>query len=368
MAENQGKFLSPFGILNRYILKEACLTFAYTVASFMFIFYLGAFLRQMEMGLPIWRILSYTPYILLINLQFALPLGFITGYILTFSRLSADREIQIIRVSGVPLQRIIIPHFIAALVITVCAFYLYQYTIPAMRSEFSKDLLSTYKEITPVTETYNQPSLQLKRNRVDVVSRQGSDNKGITIQRFDKEKLQSVTFAEKAQIIRSSPDSLTFDMEDVSQLIICETYIDHPTFKNLTMHIPIKGSEADTAAGNVYDLKTGSELRRMSKDPDLKPVQRRLAGIRYWYRIALACACFSFVLFAIPSGILSQQKSRTFGFILSILIVLFVFFPLLEGIRSYLKYNASAPAYLIMFPNVLFVLFGGYRLRKVLKQ
>jgi lipopolysaccharide export LptBFGC system permease protein LptF len=368
MADTQRNILQPLSILNRYIVKETAVTFIYTVASFMFIFYLAAFLKQLHMGIPILRIISYTPYILLINLQFALPLGLITGYILTFSRLSADREIQIIRVSGIPLQRVIFPHLAGTFIITVLAFYLYQNIIPSMRNEFSKDLLATYKEITPVTETYNQPSLALKRNRVDVISRQGQNIKGITIQRIEKGKLQSVTFAEKAQITRPSKDSLKFDMEHVSQLIIRDTYIDHPTYRDLTMYVPIKGDQADTAAGNIYDLKKGKELRMMINDPELKPDERRRADIRYWYRIALACACFSFVLFAIPSGILSQQKSRTFGFILSILVVLFVFFPLLEGIRSYLKYNSSIPAYCIMFPNVLFICYGGFKLRKVLKQ
>jgi len=367
----KGSFiLKSFRLIDRCIFKEAAVTFVYTVVSFMFLLYLGSFLKQMEMGLPLAKIVEYTPYILMIKLPFVLPLGFITGYILTFSRLSADREIQIIQVSGIPLARIIIPHLILAGLFSLGACYVYQEVIPRIRDAFRKDLVSIYRDIPPVTETYNKPSLVLNSSNdiIDIVSKQGSDIRGLTIRHIEQGRLNAVTFAEKAVIRRSASTMLTFDMKRVSRLIIHEDYIDHPCFDRLTVNIPIEKGAADQTAGSRYDMKPASVLRAMARDPELPDSTRRRAGLQFWMRIALALSCFTFTLFAIPSGIKSQDKSRTSGFVLSILYALVIFFPLLMGLRTVLRDQYSLPAYLVLIPNLLFILYGSFSLLKVCRR
>lgn len=358
--------LKPFTLLNRYIFKEAACTFIYTVAAFMFLLYLGSFLKQMEMGLPLSKIAAYTPFILMIKLPYVLPLGLITGYILTFSRLSADREIQIIQVSGIPLIRVVMPHLVLAFLISAAAGYTYLEVLPRIRSLFRNNLTTVYRDIPPVTETYNKPSLVLnKKNEIiDIISRKGTAIKGLTIRHIEQGRLQAVTFAQQARILRSSPDMLTFDMEHVSRLIIKEEYIDHPRFARLTVNVPIGERETDRTAGNRYEMKTAAELCTMARSPDLPDSTRRRADLQFWMRIALALSCFSFTLFAVPSGIRSREKSRTSGFIMSILYALIIFFPLLMGLRTLLRTRYSLPACLVLVPNLLFILYGSFRLMK----
>ncbi|MFC1583020.1 LptF/LptG family permease [Planctomycetota bacterium] len=177
-----------FSRLNRYILRETAITYIFTVASFLFLMYTATFLKQMEMGLPLGKIIMHSPYIFFINLPFVLPLGLITGYILTFSRLAVDREIQIIRASGIPLSQIIIPHLVLGLLMSFLAGYAFLEWIPRIRRDFQQKLVSMYRDIPPVTETYNKPSLLLnrKRDRINVTARDGTDIKGLAIQHVEK--------------------------------------------------------------------------------------------------------------------------------------------------------------------------------------
>lgn len=323
----------------------------------------------MEMGLPLAKIVSFSPFILLINLPFVLPLGFITGYILTFSRLSVDREIQIIRAAGISLARIILPHLVFTFFFSIIACYVYQNIIPVARSDFQKKLFSLYRDIPPVTETYNKPSLLLNKgqDRIYVIAKKGEDIKGITIQHIEKGKLRQVTFAEHATITRTSKGILTFHMKDVSRLIIKDEYIDQASFEELTVDMPISEDKSDEAAGGDYALMSGAELKKIYKNKDETPMHRRKAELRYWLRLALAMACFSFTLFGVSSGILSTHKSKTSGFVVSILYSLIIFFPLLMGTRSFLMERHNVPASLMLFPNIIFIIYGCWLLRKVLK-
>jgi lipopolysaccharide export LptBFGC system permease protein LptF len=247
--------------------------------------------------------------------------------------------------------------------------FLYQDAIPRSRSRFQRQLAAIYKDVPPVTETYNKPSLLLNRDRdrVNVVSKEGPLIRGLTIQRVADGRLREVTFAEEARIVRRSKRLLRFEMERVSRLIIKDDYIDHPYFERLTIDIPISGNDADDAAGSDHALRTGAQLKKFFKNKDNAPKHRRKAELEYWLRMALAMSCFSLTLFAIPSGILSSQKSRTSGFIKSILYALVIFFPLLMGLRSFLTGNPDYPANLMLVPNWLFICYGSYLLWKVLK-
>ncbi len=355
--------------LDRYILKEVITTYFFTVATFMFLLYTGAFLKQMEMGLPLGKIITYTPFLIMMNIPFVLPLGFITGYILTFSRLSADREIQIIRTSGIPLLRIILPHLTAVFIISIAASYIYQVTIPQSRKNFRNKLISVYREIPPVAETYNKPSLLLndEKDRIYVIGKDGDTINGIAVQHVENGRISQFMYAEKASIQRKSPTLLTFSMEQVTRLIIDNTYIDNPFFKELKIDVPIIDEDTDEAAGSDYALMTGKELQQYYRNPENPESQRRRAHLRFWLRLSLAWACFSFTIFAVPAGILSSGKSKASGFIKSILLSLIVFFPLLMGLRSYLMNHYGLNANLMMLPNWVFIIYGIYLLRKVLK-
>ncbi|MFC1583019.1 LptF/LptG family permease [Planctomycetota bacterium] len=183
-------------------------------------------------------------------------------------------------------------------------------------------------------------------------------------------RLTQVTFAEKARIDRHSPGLLRFKMENVSRLVIKDDYIDHPRFERLSIDVPITSPGADLAAGNQYDTRTGLELQRFARDKSNDRHDRRWAQIEFWLRISQAMACFAFTIFAIPSGILSSQKSKTSGFIISILYALIIFFPMVMGLRSFLHSPAGYGFHpnLILIPNWLFIIYGAYLMGKVLRQ
>ena len=104
-------------LLDRYIFKSTLFTCAAAVGIFTFILASGTLVRDIvAQGLfdqfslfVIGRLtLLQIPYVI----PFALPIGILTGVLLTLGRLSADNEVTAMRASGISLPRIARPVFI----------------------------------------------------------------------------------------------------------------------------------------------------------------------------------------------------------------------------------------------------------------
>ena len=106
--------LRPVNLLDRYIFKSALFTCAAAVGIFTFILASGTLVRDIigqglfdQLSLPVISRLTLLqiPYVI----PFALPVGILTGVLLTLGRLSADSEITAMRASGIGLPRIARP-------------------------------------------------------------------------------------------------------------------------------------------------------------------------------------------------------------------------------------------------------------------
>ena len=117
-------------ILERYVLRQAIQAFLlglFALTGIIFVGMAGALMREdfnIVQALVVW------PYMLLYALPFALPIALLCSVVLTFGRMSADNEITAARSSGVRPDRLALPVVALSLVLSVGAFWIYQWVLP----------------------------------------------------------------------------------------------------------------------------------------------------------------------------------------------------------------------------------------------
>ena len=101
-------------LIDRYILRSVLGTCAGAVGLFAFVLVLGNAIRdllsyvlagQLELGAFARLVAMLVPFVI----SYALPMGMLTGVLLTLGRLSADSEITALRAAGIGLTRIARP-------------------------------------------------------------------------------------------------------------------------------------------------------------------------------------------------------------------------------------------------------------------
>jgi len=132
-------------LLDRHIFKSVLVSCAAAVGLFAFVLMLGNVIRDlltyMLTGqLPLATFIHLTLLLVPFVASYALPMGILTGVLLTLGRLSADSEITAMRAAGVSVPRISRPVFIFAFLAAAGALYVNFEAMPHARVEYDRDL------------------------------------------------------------------------------------------------------------------------------------------------------------------------------------------------------------------------------------
>ncbi len=131
-------------ILDKYIFKSVLFTCMAAVAVFAFVLMLGNIVRDL-LGLVLAGQLGATTFIQLTLLlvpfvvSYALPMGILTGVLLSLGRLSADSEITAMRAVGLSLSRIARPVLVMGALGAVGGLYINFNSMPWARVEYDKE-------------------------------------------------------------------------------------------------------------------------------------------------------------------------------------------------------------------------------------
>ncbi|MBS0631569.1 MAG: LptF/LptG family permease [Verrucomicrobia bacterium] len=132
-------------LLDRYIFKSVFFTCAAAVGVFTFIMVVPNAARdlmayvlsgQLTLGAFVRLVLLIIPFVV----TYALPMGMLTGVLLTLGRLSADSEITAMRAAGLGLGRIARPAILLAALGVALGLYFNFYSMPRARVEYHREL------------------------------------------------------------------------------------------------------------------------------------------------------------------------------------------------------------------------------------
>jgi lipopolysaccharide export system permease protein len=358
-----------------YILKETLPIFFIGLLTFTLMLLMDKILKFIELivsGVSFSYILLLLFFISPSFLIFTIPMAFLLGTLLSFGRLSGDSEITAFKASGMSLYQLFLPISLLSLSAYLVTTFLVFYGLPWGNRGFMATLylIAQSKADIEIKERVFNDVFNGLVVYVDKVPIQGKKMEGVLIyDERDKERVNTI-FAKEAFLV-SNPES----KEVVLRLL------------NGDIHrFESKTRVYQKMKFDVYDLKLelgktfaamGARLKEYemsSGEIDEKIKKMKVLGqdttsqeVELHKRYAIPFACIVFGLIGVPLGIQPRRSARSYGFILTIFIILGYYMSLTAS--EIFAIRKIIPPFLAgWMPNLLFSSLGVYLIVKAANE
>jgi lipopolysaccharide export system permease protein len=369
-------------LLDRHIFTSVLFTCAAAVGLFAFVVALPNVIREL-LGPLLAGQFGFDTFARLVGLllpfaiSYALPMGILTGVLLTLGRLSADSEITAMRAAGISVGRLARPVFVLGIVCTAIAYYVNFESMPWARVQYYKEFAAAIRS-NPLRIIEAKRFIRDFSGRVLYVGeKEGENLRDIWI--WDLDAQSRVT-----RLIRAESGRISYN-EAANTLIITfyrvnaeERDPDNPEDFSKSPKLP--SMDEITDARISLDQYFGRNLERMKQDwltfDQLRAEQTRLSAMtptpdkqkdhaRDRMKLSLimnekfnlSLAVFSFALIGVPLGIKVSRRETSAN--LGLALVLVLGFYLLTVVVKWLDRRPEfRPDLLLWAPNVLFIGLG----------
>ena len=296
-----------------------------------------------------------------------LPMSVLFAVLLTYNRFSLDSEIIAFKSSGVNTGAIVLPALVFSLIVTVIAAQTSFYLAPWGNRQFEVliNRLGNTKAAASIKEgTFSEGFFDLVVYANKVNSQTGVLNDLFIYDEKNPEAPLTIVALE-GQII---PDSthpghsvlLRLFNGQIHRRAESHTVINFDSY-DVLLNDPIKLEEKKKSASSL-NLDELLVLRKSINATT--PEQRKDYDIEYHKRSALSVACLVFGILGLAFGIVTNRRSgKSSGAILSVGFIILYWIVYLS-FESLVRSNQIPTWVGLWLPNVLFVLFGAYQLKK----
>ena len=376
-------------LLDRHIFGSVLLTCAAAVGLFSFVVALPNIVREL-LGPLLAGQFSFETFVRLVALLFpfaisyALPMGILTGVLLTLGRLSADSEITAMRASGLSLVRIARPVFLLGAACSALAFYVNFESMPWARQQYYRELATAIRSnplriIVPKTFIRDFAGCVLY-----IGEKEGPVLRDIWLWELDDE-------SRVRRLVRAAAGRLDYDEATNSlastlfQTKIAERDGDDPEDFSKSPKIPLisKTEEVrislDRYFGQALERKKPdylfySQLRARQAELEAPAPTREKAtenarermklSLVIFDRVSTALAVFTFALVGVPLGIKVSRRETSANLGVALLLVL-GFYLMTVMVRSLDRHPEYRPDLLLWLPNLLFLVLGIRLFRRI---
>ncbi len=376
-------------ILDRHIFKSVLFTSAAAVCMFAFILMTGNILRELlgPMLSGQIQLLTFGRLLLLmlpVVISYALPLGILTGVLLTLGRLSSDNEITAMRAAGLSVLRIAAPVLVLGFLAALIGLRVNFESMPWAKIQYERELAAAIRAnplnfLRPRTFIREFPGYV-----VYVGSMNGADVRDFWLWQLDDQKRvqrfvraesgrvdydeatnEFVVTLERARIEdhdRKAPDDFsqplrvnTFTQIDPFRLSLARYFGVQTVHQKLQwMTYPELMSEKARVEGE--HVAPGAEAQHARS---LLKVKLTIQD-----KFNLALATFSFALVGIPLGIKVSRRETSANLGVAVALALTYYF--LDVMVGWLDQHPELhPDYLLWVPNVVFLGLGIWLLRRL---
>jgi lipopolysaccharide export system permease protein len=370
-------------LLDRHIFVSVLATCAAAVGLFAFVVALPNIVRELLGPLLAGQItvLGFGRLVWLFFLfavSYALPMGILTGVLLTLGRLSADSEVTAMRAAGLSVTRIARPVFLLGAVCAAAALYINLEASPRARVQFQRELAEAVRA-NPLNFIVPKTFIRDFRGCVIYVGeKNGNELRDIWLWELDDQR-------RVRRVVRAEAGRLDYD-EATNSLIPTllrakseERNADNPEDFSKSPKAPSVDRAEEWRISldgylsrNSYRMKQEwlpyAELRaeqaRLAARPPAPPEkeeeharEQMKAELIVQERFNLSLAVFSFALVAVPLGIKASRRETSANLGLALGLVLSYY--LLTVIVKWLDRRPELrPDLLLWLPNLAFIALG----------
>lgn len=364
-------------IINRYILKELFYTFSLSIFVFTIVLILNKVLQLTELvvnkGVPIATILKLLLFLFPSFLIIIIPISILVASITTFSRLSTDNEIIILKAAGISLYKLLLP----IIILSVFAYF------------FTNFL--TFKALPWGAQSFKNLMFQIVQSKasLDIKERIFNDYfDGLVIYVNEapmSSKLMNGIFisdsrkSENPQTIIAKEGVLLTDPVSMKVLLRLKDGTIHKLEKTKDSYQLIHFSTYDLSLDIYKTLSAKKEEPKTLKEMTISDIRKKIRSlkkgtkeynrtlIKYYKIFSLPIACLILGFVGAPLGIVNRRSGRSGGFAISAIVVFFYYMMLTlgEGLGDEGKIH---PILAMWFPNLLLSIMGTYLVVKTGKE
>jgi lipopolysaccharide export system permease protein len=376
-------------LLDRHIFKSVFGSCAAAVLLLAFMLMLGNVLKDLMAPmlagqLPVTKFLSLTALLIPFAASYALPMGMLTGILLTLGRLSADNEITAMRAAGISMPRLVRPVFVLAGLGAALGLYINFEAMPHAKVVYERDLTAAM-HANPLNLIVPRTFIRQFPNYVLYIGdkQQGglkdfwlwqldSDHQVI---RFVRAASGRVDYDEKTnqiQVVLANAQVETLDPKSP------ESFVESPSIATFEISDPYPLS-LDTIFGRTVlrqklawmtyaELRSPIGLNQALKDQDgnLRRAEMKVA-LTIQEKFTLAFAVLSFALIGVPLGIQVSRRETSANLSLAVSLALaYYFLTVMVGWLD--RHPEYRPDLLLWLPNLIFVGLGLWLFRRVSRR
>ena len=379
-------------ILDRHVLTETAVASGVATGAFIFVLAAGNILSQVANAIAIGRVTAFEGLelvgLLLPGLiPYVLPMGMLTGVLMTFGRMGAQHELTAMKAGGLSLLRIAAPALWLAAALALCAAWINLEVATRSNDEYRRVLMGSVKENPASLITPGEINRQFKGLIIQARERNGPVLRDLWIWRLDAEGrlFETIHTAEGRLTKVDKPDGSA-----VLRLVAISAQVDTRRpgddgfkFPSVTkeagqapLEFPVSGVFKD---GSGYEKKlrwhtTSELLELMDKGwqvpPNATPAQlaesQMMPRTQLMAHFASAFSIFSLALLAVPLAV-RVGRSETFVNAAIALTVALSYY-VLSSAAGWVKNPVFRPDLLVWLPNIIVVTLAVALLRRASKH
>lgn len=357
-------------LVSRSVLREIWPPFLLGFAAYTFIllirtiYFLADYFvrRSASLGEVAWLAVLSLPWIVVLTL----PMAFLLGVLIGIGRLAGDSEIVALRACGVGPTAIYRPALVAAGVLSVGVFLLYNLVLPRANERLSLSIARV--AATSVVNVVRPRTFREARSGVtlyfDRAAADGRSLEGVFVKLGEEyERDQRVIVARRGALTLEG-DRLWLDLYDSTLHEYDPTNPSrYRTNRSQMQRVLIAGDISSSAAASVSYEKSlrsqslselGATARRVRRQ---SPENYRLAWVEIHKKLSIPFACFAFAVIGIPLAESARRGGRGSAFAISLAIIV-LYYVLLSSGETWAQQGRLPPGVAIWLPNVV-LLAGG---------
>jgi len=345
-------------ILDRYLLKEVLSPFLLGIVAFVMVMTVDLLFTFVDLminkGIPLGAVAQLLLFKLPSIMVLTFPVATLFGIAMCLGRLSKDNELNALRTSGISFGRIALPIMIIALLISALSFITNEKIVP-YSNHLSEKIIRMIIMKQPLPDIRENVFFKDAYNRYFYVGKIDAKNKtleNIMISELSGEKLPTVMTADSAKLnglVLTLSNGIIHKFDNDGHLAY------EANFKDMTLNL-----KEDPLT--MADQKTSQEMNSGELGAQIKSFEKigvstnsLLTDLFMKYSVPLTP--FIFALIGIPLSLPGLKSGRTWGIILTI-VIMFTFYVFASVFRSLGRGGLLHPILAAWLPQLLFGALG----------
>ena len=345
-------------IIDRYMISELFLPFIIGIAGFVLIMTVDLIFTFVDMiinnGVPMGAVFRLLLFKLPAIMVMTYPVSFLFACALVFSRMSRDMELVALRTSGINFFRICAPAVAAALVVCGIAMFTNETVVP-WANQISEGIIRQIIYKQPLPDIREKVFFKDSLNRFYYVNRVDTKKmlmENVMIYELTNSTLPRVITAKLASWkdnVWSLKDGVIHNYDNNGYMDYEADFAD----MNIIVNENILNYTQPKTPQEMNSKELGSLIGMLKKGG----VNTMQLATEFQMKFSIPITTIVFALIGIPLSLPSPRGGRTWGFVLSVVIV-FSFYVFASVFRSFGRGGIVSPYIAAWFPPISIAILG----------